>query len=220
LFAHVPGLKVVMPTTPADVKGLTIASIQDENPVIILEHRWLYGRKGHVPAEPYSIPLGKGAIAREGSDVTVVAFSLMAEDALEAASLLEEEGIGIEVIDLRTVRPWDEEIVFQSAAKTGRLLVLDGGWQSFGVSAEIAARAGEELWGSLKAPPRRVALPDTPTPCSPVLEAAYYPGPEDIATAVRELLQGGEPKVLGKGDEKESTAAAPGVSDPKFQGPF
>ena len=188
LFAHVPGLKVVMPATPYDAKGLLISSIQEDCPVIFIDHRSLYEYSGPVPDEPYGVPLGKGTIRREGRHVTVVGVSFMAIEALRAAEMLEEEGIEVEVVDPRTVCPLDEEIVFDSLRKTSRLVIADTGWRTCGLAGEVSARVAEKAFSLLKAPIRRVCLPDAPTPTGPTLEAKYYPNAEDIADAVRAVL--------------------------------
>ncbi|MCB2227327.1 MAG: hypothetical protein KQH53_11675 [Desulfarculaceae bacterium] len=188
-FAHVPGLKVVMPASPHDAKGLMIAAIQDDNPVVFIDDRWLHGIEGEVPAEPYAVPLGRAAVRREGSDVTITALSYMTHLALQAAEELAAEGISAEVLDLRSVKPMDRAAVLASVNKTGRLLVCDPGWQSFGASAEVAALVAEEGCAGLKAPVRRLALPDLPAPASGPLEKAYYPVAGDVAQAVRQLVQ-------------------------------
>jgi len=188
MFAHVPGLKVVMPATPYDAKGLLRAAVYDPNPVIFIEHRWLYEQMGHVPAGPYEAPIGRGLVRRTGSDVTIVALSQMVCESLRAAEALERDGIDAEVVDLRTLKPMDTALIIESVKKTGRLVIADTGWKEFGIGAEITARVVEEAFGSLRARPARVNPPDAPTPASPALEAAYYPGPGDIASAVRDLM--------------------------------
>jgi pyruvate dehydrogenase E1 component beta subunit len=214
-FAHVPGLQVIMPATPADAKGLLLTALTTEAPVICLEHRWLYEKTGPVPEEPYYTPLGHAAVVREGTDVTVAALSHMVWEALEAAEALAAQGIRAEVVDLRTVRPLDAGLVCASVRKTGRLVIADTGWRSFGVSAELAARVGEACFGALRAPIRRVALPDVPTPCSSSLEQVYYPGPADIAAAVRAAL---EPRAAG--GEPAPGPPATGGRGREFSGPF
>ena len=190
LFAHIPGLKVVMPSNAYDAKGLLIAALQDKNPVIFIEHRWLFEHKAAVPAELYSVPIGKGRVAKAGHDVTVVAISHMVFEALQAAEALAKEGIDAEVIDLRSLSPLDDAIIVESVGKTGRLVIADTAWKSFGVSAEIAARVQEKLFGRLEAPIVRISLPDAPTPCSPTLEKIYYPGAQEIQKAVKTILGG------------------------------
>ena len=189
LFMHIPGLKLVMPATPYDAKGLLLAAIADGNPVIILEHRWLFKQKGHVPEEMYTIPLGKGVIRRSGTDITIVAVSYMTVEALRAAEKLAGAGIRAEVIDLRTLKPLDEEIILNSVQKTGRLVIADTGWKTGGVSAEIAAVMAEKGFDSLKKPIRRVACADVPTPASYVLEEEFYADSKDIVNAVIELMR-------------------------------
>jgi pyruvate dehydrogenase E1 component beta subunit len=189
MFAHVPGLSVIMPSTPADAKGLLMTALSSDSPVVCLEHRWLYDKSGPVPEDPYYTPFGVGAVVRPGRDVTIVAVSHMVLEALQAAEALAAQGIEAEVIDPRTLRPLDARLICRSAARTGRLVIADTGWRSYGVSAEIAARAAEELWGLLKAPVRRVALPEVPTPGSSALEAAYYPGAREIVAVVKQCLE-------------------------------
>jgi pyruvate/2-oxoglutarate/acetoin dehydrogenase E1 component len=188
LFAHIPGLKVLMPASAYDAKGLLLGSIAGNSPTILIEHRWLYDMKSGVPIEPYVIHAGKGMIRREGRDLTIVATSYMVYEALRAAEELEKEGISIEVLDLRSVLPIDEDLIVESVTKTGRLIAADTGWGPCGVSAEIAAIVAEKAYASLKAPVRRICLPFVPTPACHSLEKAYYPGAADIVRAVKELL--------------------------------
>lgn len=188
LFTHIPGLKVVMPSTPYEAKGLLISSINDEDPVIFIEHRWLYDHFGYVPEEMYSLPIGKGVVKRPGRDVTVIGVSYMAIEAEKAALELAGENIDVEIIDLRSFKPIDVEIIKNSVKKTGRLVIADTGWKSCGVSAEITALALETCFDHLKAPIVRVALPDVPTPASSVLEQKYYPGVKNIVAAVKEVM--------------------------------
>ena len=188
IFSHVPGLKVVMPATPYDAKGLMLAAIQDPGPVVFVDDRWLHPNEEPVPEEAYAAPIGKGAVRREGKDVTVVGLSYLLPEAIRAADELEKEGISAEVIDPRTVKPLDKNLILQSLRKTGRLVVADVGWASFGVSGEIAAMAGEEAFGMLKAPVLRVALPDCPAPASQSLEAVYYPRCRQIIDAVLKIV--------------------------------
>jgi pyruvate dehydrogenase E1 component beta subunit len=188
-FAHIPGLKVVMPTTPHDAKGMLISAIEDDNPVVFLEHRWLHHIKGHVPTGHYSVPIGPLRTARKGADVTIVALSYMVLEALEAAETLAEAGIDAEVLDLRSLRPLDREAIIGSVKKTGRLIVADSAWALAGMSAEIMAIASEGAFSSLRTAPRRVCLPDCPTPTGPSLAADYYPRSGHIVAAVREMLE-------------------------------
>lgn len=217
LFSHVPGLKVVMPSTPYDVKGLLLAAIWDNNPVIFIEYRTLYDTVGTVPQDAYTVPIGEGVVRLSGTDVTIVAISNMVLEAVRARQLLERIGISAEVIDLRTLKPIDEAVILESVMKTGRLIVADTGWRTCGVAAEVAAIAAEKCFKYLKAPIRRVTLPDIPTPTSRALEEAYYPGFKEIAEAVCEVLDVGE-KLKG-----EIFAASQGLKqspEKLFLGPF
>ena len=211
MVAHVPGLRVAMPSNAHDAKGLLLAAIADDSPVVLLEHRALFEESAPVPAEPYALPVGAAAVVRPGRDVTVVAISQMVGEALKAADMLAAEDVSVEVVDPRWLAPLDEETILASVRRTTRLVVADTGWTSFGVSAEIAARASERLFGVLSAPVARIALPDVPTPCSSALERAYYPGATEIAAAVRRLLgfkAAAPPPVAGS------------VETPTFKGPF
>jgi pyruvate dehydrogenase E1 component beta subunit len=190
MFMHVPGLKVVMPSTPSDAKGLLAAAVNDPNPVLYIDDRWLYEQEGEVSPDLYQTPLGQAAVRRVGADVTLVGISWMATQALAAAGLLAAEGIDAEVIDLRTLKPWDQAAVLQSVHKTGRAVVADPGWYTAGASAEIAATIASGAFAVLRAPVERVTLPDTPAPTSRTEERAYYPGPEHIAQAARRTLAG------------------------------
>jgi len=187
-FAHIPGLKVIMPTSPHDAKGLLIASIEDNNPVIFIEHRWLHNVTGWVPEGVYRLPLGRAKVIREGRDVTIVAVSYMTLEALWAADMLAKESIAAEIIDLRTVSPLDEVLILQSIRKTGRLIVADTGWKSFGSSAEVVAKVAEEAFGHLKSPPIRVSLPDCPAPTAPALAKPYYPLQVHLVAAAKRMM--------------------------------
>ncbi len=188
IFTHIPGLKVVMPSTPYDAKGLLVASVSDDNPVVFIDDRWLYSDTGEVPEEMYSIPLGEGRIRREGKDVTLVATSYLVNEAMKAATILATSGIDAEVVDPRCLKPLDEDLLLRSLAKTGRLVIVDGGWKTCGIGAEIAALVTEKAFTSLKAPVQRVSLPDTPAPASSALERDYYPDAQQIACTVENLV--------------------------------
>lgn len=188
--AMFPGLHVLMPATPADAKGMLLSALIGTTPTIFIEHRWLHAKKGHVPEEVYMVPIGKARVAREGYDVTIVAVSQMVYEALATANKLAQQGIEAEVIDLRSVRPWDADTVCASVAKTRSLVVADTGWVDFGISAEIAAVVGERLFDKLKAPIKRIGLPAAPTPCCSLLEMAYYPSADTLAVSIRNLLNG------------------------------
>ena len=189
MFTHIPGLKVVMPSTPYDAKGLLIASIEDNNPVVFIDERWLYNDVGEVPEEMYSVPIGKGIVRCRGRDVTIVATSYMVSEAVKAAKSLEKADIVAEVIDLRSLKPLDKTLLFESITKTGRLVIADGGWKTCGVAAEISAVVTEKAFRHLKAPILRVTLPDAPAPASSVLEKVYYPNANSIVSAVEELFK-------------------------------
>jgi 2-oxoisovalerate dehydrogenase E1 component beta subunit len=187
-FAHIPGLKCVCPATPEDAKGLLISAIEDPNPVLFFEHKHLYRRiKGEVPDERYTTPIGEARIHREGSDVTVVTWGAMVYTADEAASSLDD--VSVEIVDLRSVLPWDKAAVLDSVRKTSKVLVLHEDTHTGGFGAEIAATIAEEAFEDLDAPPRRITAPDTPVPFSPALEAAFIPQAEDVAAALRELVE-------------------------------
>ena len=187
-FAHIPGLKVVMPTTPEDAKGLLISSIFDPNPVVFLEHRWLHNTIGEVPDGDFRVPIGKAKIVRAGADVTIVSMSYMTIEALHAADYLATQGIFCEIIDLRTIKPLDWAAVMHSVAKTGRLLALDSGFTTGSVAGEIVARVAIEVFDKLKIPPARLAMPDVPEPTSYALTKGFYVRAADIAKKIMEML--------------------------------
>ncbi|HOJ82852.1 MAG TPA: alpha-ketoacid dehydrogenase subunit beta [Acetomicrobium flavidum] len=187
-FMHVPGLKVVAPSTAYDAKGLLISSIRDDNPVIFVEHKFIYDLEGEVPEDIYTIPLGKADVKRQGSDVTVIATMAMVHKALEAAEELSKEGISVEVIDPRTLQPLDGETIIESVKKTHKVVIVHEAVKFAGPGAEIAAMIAEEAFDYLDAPIKRVAAPFTPVPFSPVLEQAYIPSKEKIIAAVKEAV--------------------------------
>jgi pyruvate dehydrogenase E1 component beta subunit len=190
IFAHIPGLKVVMPACAHDAKGLLLSSIAGQSPVLFIDHRWLYDEQDAVPAAAYRVPLGKAQVVRRGSHVSLICVSFMRKLALQAVAELAQEGIDAEVIDVRTIKPLDMVTINRSVAKTGRALVLDFGYSFCGIAAEIAARISRDVFGSLKAPVYRIGLPDTPTPASPVLEKSFYPGLDAITDTVRRIMRG------------------------------
>jgi acetoin:2,6-dichlorophenolindophenol oxidoreductase subunit beta len=191
-FAHVPGLKVVQPSTPHDAKGLLLAAIDDPNPVLIFEHKLLYKTRGPVPSEPYRVPLGRAAVRREGRDLTIVATSIMALRAAAAAERLAADGIDAEVIDLRCIRPIDTETLVASVSKTHRLMVVYEGVKTMGIGAEIAARIAEsDAFDYLDAPIVRLGGADTPIPYNPVLEKAAVPQEDTIVAAAQRLVRHG-----------------------------
>ena len=188
LFANIPGLRVVVPTTPSDAKGLLKTAIRSDDPVLFLEHKSLMNTRGPVPDEEYCLPFGQAAIARTGTDLTVVALALMVRKTLEVAEQLASEGISVEVIDPRTIAPLDIQTILASVHKTGRLLIVDETFGPCGIGAEIAAQVVDLAFDDLDAPVRRLNGSHTPTPYSPTLEASVVPGPPAIARAIRELL--------------------------------
>ena len=187
-FMHIPGLKVVMPSTPYDAKGLLISAIRDDNPVVFLEHKMLYGVEQEVPEEAYAIPLGEADIKREGEDITVVASAQMVGRSLSAAEKLADDNISLEVVDPRSLSPLDEETILNSVKKTHRLLIVHEEVKFAGSGAEIAAVAAEKAFDYLDAPILRVAAPFTPVPFSPVLEAEFIPGEEKIIAAAKTMM--------------------------------
>jgi len=215
-FAHVPGLKVVMPATASDAKGLLLSSIFDDSPVVFLEHRWLHEQVEHVPEGDYRIPLGKARNLREGCDVSIVSLSYMTIEALHACEFLEEKGISCDLIDLRSVRPIDWQLVFESVRKTGRLLALDTGWETLSVASEIVARVSIECFDDLKAAPRRLGIPDCHTPTSPSLTKVFYRRAEHIVAKVSGLL--GVTLDIEEIDQKRSCPYD--VPGQWFKGPF
>lgn len=208
-FAHFPGLHVAAPASPADAKGLLVSALQGSTPVVLLENRALYELEGDVTEAPTPIPFGQGRIVREGNDITIVGASLMAYEADRAADILAEKGISAEVIDPRSMRPLDERIILDSLRKTGHLVVADTSWAAYGFAAEVAAVAAEKGFAFLKAPVRRVTLPDCPAPVSKPLEQAFHPSPMTIVQACLEVLQSEVSSVRGLRDVQE-----------RFTGPY
>jgi pyruvate dehydrogenase E1 component beta subunit len=216
LFAHIPGLKVVMPTTPEDAKGLLISSIADDNPVIFLEHRWLHGVTGTVEDGYRSEPLGTCKLRRSGSDVSVVATSYMTLEALRAADILSKVGVEVDVIDVRTIRPLDTATIVDSVKRTGRLVIADTGHVEFGVSSEISASVVEHAFDSLTSSPIRVGLPEYPTPTGISLAKNYYPTAREIVAACLELTDRAHLMSDLRFEERWNS----GQPDTDFSGPF
>jgi 2-oxoisovalerate dehydrogenase E1 component beta subunit len=189
-FAHVPGLKIACPATPEDAKGLLVSAIEDPNPVLFFEHKHLYRRiKAEVPDERYATPFGEARIHREGNHVSVITWGAMVYTAAEAAEKLEGEGLSVEVVDLRTLIPWDVDAVLASVRKTSKVLVLHEDTRTGGFGAEIAATIAERAFEDLDGPVKRLAAPDSPVPFSPPLEKTFIPQVEDVATEVREIAE-------------------------------
>lgn len=214
-FAHIPGLKVVMPATPYDAKGLLISSIEDDSPVVFIEHRWLYNIHGPVPEGTYRVPLIPKLI-RTGKHATIVASSYMTLDAIKAAKQLAQEGIEVDIIDLRVLNPLDDSLIFESVAKTGHLIVCDHATYTGSYAGEVISRITEKAFSSLKSAPQRVTLPDCPTPTTRALSNYYYPTPQHIINAVK--------VALGKPVEDPYKNVLPAdfldVPDQSFTGPF
>ena len=188
MLSNIPGLKVVMPSNAYDAKGLLKAAIRDNDPVVFMEHKMLYGTRSEVPEEDYTVPIGKAAVIREGTDLTIVAWGNMVPKSLAAADALAKDNISAEVIDLRTIVPLDKQTIVDSAIKTGRLLIVHEACHTGGFGGEIAAVVSDEAFGYLDAPIKRVTAPDTPVPFSPTLEDAYLPNPDKIEAAARSMF--------------------------------
>jgi pyruvate dehydrogenase E1 component beta subunit len=191
IFTHVPGLKVVLPSSPYEAKGLLIQAIRDDDPVIFFEHKVLYDDEEEVPDEPYTIPFGEANLTREGEDVTIVAFGRMVKFANQVADGLETDGISCTVLDPRTTSPLDADSILESVEETGRLVVVDEASPRCNMATDISALVAEKAFGALKAPIRMVTPPHTPVPFAPELEDLYIPSPEKIGAAVREVMEHG-----------------------------
>jgi pyruvate dehydrogenase E1 component beta subunit len=187
-FAHIPGLKVVMPSSPREAKGLLLSSIFDENPVLFLEHRWLHNQEEDVPDKDFRIPIGKANIIKSGNDITIVAMSYMNTEAIKAIDYLQSKGISCELVDLRSVNPIDWNTIFKSVIRTGRLLVLDTGAETGSLAGEIIAKVSTELFTNLISAPCRICLPDSPVPASFALTKDFYPTSFEIAKKVCSIL--------------------------------
>jgi pyruvate dehydrogenase E1 component beta subunit len=209
LFGHFPGLHVATPASPADAKGLLVSALQGDTPTILIENRALFAVRGEVPTEAVAVPFGLGRIARAGEDVTVVAASRMVHEAERAADALARHGISVEVVDVRSIRPLDEEIIIASVAKTGHLVVADTSWARYGFSAEVAAVVAERHPGLLRRPVRRVTPPDCPSPVSWPLEQAFNPGAGSIVDACLETL-----------GNRQDVEVGPDQAARAFVGPF
>lgn len=222
LFAHIPGLKVVMPSSASDAKGMLLAAIADDSPVIFIEHRWVHYVKGHVPPGMQPAPLDGPARLREGDAVTVVSNSYLTLETIQAAEAITREGIAVDHFDLRVIRPLNVDAIVESVRRTGRLVTVDTGFTTYGVGAEIASRVMEACCLQMKAAPRRIGLPDHPTPSSRSLAAVYYPRSPDIAATIAEIAGLPAARVL----EIRSRMTAERESVPldiphhSFQGPF
>ncbi len=210
-FAHVPGLKVVLPTTPRDAKGLLTTAIRDDNPVIVLEHRWLYWAEEEVPEEPYEVPFGQAHFLRQGNDLTIIATSWLNVEALHAAKILVRHGLDVEVLDLRTIVPLDIEAIIQSVSRTRHCIVADNDWSFAGFSAELSAIVNERCFGILKSPVTRIGWAHSPAPTVRELENLFYPNAETIVRAVEKKF--GLPPLDLSGEDFLS-------HERRFRGPF
>jgi len=216
-FAHIPGLKVVMPVTPYDAKGLLLAAIDDDDPVVYVEHRWLHPLRGEVPEGHYHVPIGACRTLRSGDDVTLLATSYMAVEAVRASDVLAAAGIAADVVAVTSLRPLDPEPIVESARRTGRVLVLDNGWATAGFSAELAAIVAEGAFDALHAPPRRLGTVETPIPTTPALANLSYPRTPEIVAAVAGLLEEPEERLLAHVGPPPERLDVP---DATFTGPF
>lgn len=188
-FAHVPGLKVVLPSRPYDAKGLLIAAIRDDDPVVVIEHRWLYWALGDVPEETYTVEIGPGNVLREGADLTVVATSWMCVEAMKAAEVLAKRGVSVEVVDARTLAPFDPTVIVESVHKTRHCLVADNDWIPYGFGAEVAACVQEQCFGQLESPVMRLGFAHSPCPTVRCLENQFYPNAVDIIRTIEGMLE-------------------------------
>ncbi len=222
MFAHIPGLKVVLPTTPREAKGLLIAAVEDDNPVIMLEHRWVHYVTGEVPEGYFTIPLTGPRRVREGGDVTIVASSYNVYEALRAAEAMAAAGVHADLFDLRMLRPLDTTEIAESLRRTGRLIVIDTGWKLFGAGAEIVASLTESCFSSLRAAPLRLGLPDHPTPSSRGLITEFYPHSRTIVDAVVKLIPEAANRLAPVRQQLTEIAAKQPIDipDPAFKGPF
>jgi acetoin:2,6-dichlorophenolindophenol oxidoreductase subunit beta len=215
-FAHIPGLKVVMPSNAHDAKGLLISSVEDNNPVIFLEHRWLHNIVDNVPLGGYRVPIGKARVTREGRDLTIVAHSYMVLEAIRCSDVLKAKGISVEVLDLRSIRPLDTVAILNSVKKTGRLVVADNGWVHFGVSAEVISIVTENIFDKLLCAPERIGMNDSPSPSTRSLTQYYYPKAKNIAEIVCRVLE----KKLDLNILFPEDNLPLDIPDPSFKGPF
>jgi pyruvate/2-oxoglutarate/acetoin dehydrogenase E1 component len=215
-FAHIPGLKVVMPTTPHDAKGMLIAAVEDDAPVVVLEHRWLYGLSGPVPEGHYTTPLDQAKVVRKGQDVTIVAASFMTIEAISAANMLADMGISAEVVDMRSLTHIDEETILDSVRKTGALLVADTAYAPYGVTSEVIGMVAEKAHGVLSRAPKRVALPFAPSPTTAALADAFYPHARTIVHGIMDMFDIDANQMPPDTDTRQWRDQP----DPSFTGPY
>ena len=219
LFANIPGLKVVSPSSAYDAKGLLIASIEDKNPIIFFEHRWLHETSSFVPKKYYKIALGKAKILQRGKDITIVSNSFMTVEVLKAKNILHQMDINPEIIDLRSIRPLDKRLIINSVKKTGRLLVIDNGWQTCGVSAEIISVVSESIFYELKSKPMRIGIIDTPIPSTRSLSKYCYPSYKEIVENIMKILKINKKK-FNKNIKNNFFTKFDDIPNDEFSGPF
>lgn len=222
LYTHIPGLKVIMPSTPYDAKGLFISSVVDNNPIIFIDHRWLYNITGYVPEGTYQVPIGKAKIIRKGSDITIASTSYMTLESIKASKIIEKEGVDPELIDIRTLKPLDSDTIIKSVRKTGRFMILDSGWKSGGFASEVITKVVENTFTNLKTSPQRICLPDIPTPTTRGLTRYYYPNTKDIVQTVLKMLEWKSndiKSVISKSMKREKNIPWD-IPDLTFTGPF
>lgn len=218
-FAHIPGLKVVSPSNPYNAKGLLVAAVKDNNPVIYLEHRWIHGVFGDVPAPLYEVPIGKAHVLQEGSDLTIIAHSHMTLEAFKATKL--QRDVSVEIVDLQSLKPLDMSTVLKSVKKTGRVIILDPDWKMCGFASEISARICEEAFSSLKAPPMRLTYPDQMSGTSWALANHYYPVAKDVLSAIYQVMgKEDEAKKYAQESYQEKISCPMDQPDASFVGPF
>ena len=222
MLAHVPGIKIVMPSNPYDAKGLLISAIKDNNPVVYIEHRWLHNMQGDCPKDVYEVPIGKGKIINEGKDLTIISFSNMTTLAKEAVKLLEEENISAELIDLRTIKPLDKDLILSSVKKTKKVIILDPDWKTVSVSSEILSIICEEAFDELEKAPIRITYPDRFVPTSWTLSNHFYPTTQEIVIKSLELMNKKNSIIqeLKKNIEKIKNKTPLDVPNESFKGPF
>ncbi len=217
LYAHIPGLKVVVPSSAYAAKGLLISAVEDTNPVIFIEHRWLHNTTSDVPQEIYRVPIGMARVVQPGTDLTIVSWSYMTLEVMKAREFLEAQGISVEVLDMQSLRPMDWPAILESVRKTGRLLVANDAWKSGSLAGEVIARVCEDESVTLKTRPHRITYPDFPSPSTPGLAKFYYNGPLEIVRAVGQLM--GRSLDLSSVIEYQSRRVHD-VPDQNFKGPF
>ncbi len=221
LFSYIPGIKIVMPSTPYDAKGLLISAVKDNNPVIYIEHRWMHNTFGEVPKEMYEVEIGKAKVVKIGKDISIIAISDSVLESLKSISILQEEGIDAEIIDVRSIRPLDKKTIIDSVKKTKRVLIVDSDWKTSGFSAEILSVISEEILFELKALPRRLGFAEIPCPTSWSLSNHFYRNYKDIASEVLTIMGANDKaRILSEENIEMKNSSPQDVPDPSFKGPF